>query len=148
MANAPKSSILYCRKFPPDLKKRCEGIAGFLGQSITEFVADILEDETREMKAVREKRNRLISSPVGGLDYGPSSTANLCPFVFLVCSVIKSVCIVMACFGVLRLQLRYPRLMDQEGLPGKLGKAQFDSVLRIFSLWFFPSCKNSFSLSF
>jgi len=45
----PKGPTLFCRNFPADLKKRCDGIAGFLGKSITDFVAEILEEETKEM---------------------------------------------------------------------------------------------------
>ena len=49
-----KGDVLYCRNFPSELKKRCEGLAGFLGMSITEFVADILEEETREQAVTHE----------------------------------------------------------------------------------------------
>lgn len=45
----PKVATLYCRNFPAELKKRCDGLAGFLGISITDFVAEILEEETKEM---------------------------------------------------------------------------------------------------
>lgn len=56
--SASKSDILYCRKFPPELKQRCEGIAGFLGQTITEFVAAILEEETKELKEAHQTVRR------------------------------------------------------------------------------------------
>jgi hypothetical protein len=46
--------ILYCRNFPSELKKRCEGLAGFLGMSITEFVAEILEEETKDQIPTHE----------------------------------------------------------------------------------------------
>jgi hypothetical protein len=44
-----KSDVLYCGKFPSELKERCEGIAGFLGKSITQFVAEVLDRETRDV---------------------------------------------------------------------------------------------------
>lgn len=44
-----RSDVLYCGKFPAELKERCEGIAGFLGKSITQFVAEVLDRETRDI---------------------------------------------------------------------------------------------------
>jgi predicted DNA-binding protein len=68
-SSKPKTLTLYCRNFPAELKKRCDGLAGFLGKSITDFVAEILEEETKEMiehheaakrwyEAKSKKRNR------------------------------------------------------------------------------------------
>jgi hypothetical protein len=55
MANrSRKSDVLYCGKFPADLKKRCEGMAGYLGQTITDFVAEILEAETKDVKGAHD----------------------------------------------------------------------------------------------
>jgi predicted DNA-binding protein len=47
--SAPRYDVLYCGKFPKELKERCEGIAGFLGKTITDFVAEILEHETKDL---------------------------------------------------------------------------------------------------
>jgi len=49
-----KDPALYCGNFPPELKERCESIAGALRISITKFVAEILDDETRELKGSYE----------------------------------------------------------------------------------------------
>lgn len=49
-----KTPALYCGNFPPELKERCESIAGALRITITEFVAEILDDETRELKGSYE----------------------------------------------------------------------------------------------
>jgi hypothetical protein len=57
-SSKPKSSTLYCRNFPAELKKRCDGLAGFLGKSITDFVAEILEEETKEMIESHEAAKR------------------------------------------------------------------------------------------
>jgi predicted DNA-binding protein len=63
-----KTPPLYCHNFDPELKKRCERIAGYLGKSVSDFVAEILEDETEELKehllavdrwyAARQKRKK------------------------------------------------------------------------------------------
>jgi hypothetical protein len=45
-----RNPALYCGDFDPNLKERCERIAGYLHKSISEFVAEILEDETLELK--------------------------------------------------------------------------------------------------
>ena len=41
-----------------ELKERCEGIAAFLGKSISEFVAELLDEETKQMKATHEAVKR------------------------------------------------------------------------------------------
>jgi hypothetical protein len=45
-----RNPALYCGDFDPSLKERCERIAGYLHKSTSEFVAEILEDETSELK--------------------------------------------------------------------------------------------------
>jgi hypothetical protein len=52
--NNGRNPALYCGDFPPELKERCESIAGALRMSISEFVEEILEDETRELKGSYE----------------------------------------------------------------------------------------------
>ncbi len=49
-----KGDVLYCRNFPPELKERCEGLAGFLGMTISQFVAEILDEETKDQKSTHE----------------------------------------------------------------------------------------------
>jgi hypothetical protein len=49
-----KTPALYCGNFPSELKERCESIAGALRMSISKFVEEILEDETRELKGSYE----------------------------------------------------------------------------------------------
>ena len=50
MAQKDKHPALYCGDFPPEIKDRCERIAGALRITITELVAGILDDETRPLK--------------------------------------------------------------------------------------------------
>jgi hypothetical protein len=49
-----RKPALYCGDFPVELKERCESIAGALRMSISKFVEEILEDETRELKGSYE----------------------------------------------------------------------------------------------
>jgi hypothetical protein len=49
-----RKPALYCGDFPTELKERCESIAGALRMSISKFVEEILEDETRELKGSYE----------------------------------------------------------------------------------------------
>lgn len=58
MATREKTPALYCGNFPPELKERCESIAGALRKSITEFVAEILDDETQDLKSSCEAISR------------------------------------------------------------------------------------------
>jgi len=50
MTQKDKHPALYCGDFPPEIKDRCERIAGALRITITELVARILDDETRALK--------------------------------------------------------------------------------------------------
>jgi len=59
-----KGPTLFCRNFPAELKKRCDGLAGFLGMSITDFVAEILEEETKEMMENHEAAKRWYDTKV------------------------------------------------------------------------------------
>jgi|SRR5271166_6196604 len=50
MAQKDKHPALYCGDFPPEIKDRCERIAGALRITITDLVAGILDDETKALK--------------------------------------------------------------------------------------------------
>ena len=56
-----KANVLYCGNFPPDLKKRCEDMAGLLRQSISEFVAEILEAETLDVAEDLRKASEAVT---------------------------------------------------------------------------------------
>ena len=51
MTTKDKHPPLYCGDFSPELKERCEAIAGALRITMTEFVAGILDDETHDLQA-------------------------------------------------------------------------------------------------
>lgn len=44
-----KRDVLYLSPFPPELKERCEGIAGFLGVSVSKFVAHVIRENTKDL---------------------------------------------------------------------------------------------------
>ncbi len=50
MTTKEKNPPLYCGDFSPELKERCEAIAGALRITMTDFVAGILDDETKDLQ--------------------------------------------------------------------------------------------------
>ncbi len=47
---ADEVDTLYCSNFPAELKKRCDDMASMLKMSLTQFVAYILDEETKSVK--------------------------------------------------------------------------------------------------